>query len=302
MSLQDRRPEAFGLDLNKWNGRNAVDKLHEDVSFVLHKATEGATVQDPTYHENKQTIQMLTPHDVLWFAFHVIVDISSLIGQVNNFNNYARLEKGEGAAVDLEHSEAEDIVHELGSSERAVQFVRDFGLRIAGKYEDVRPILYSSKRALEDLVGVDFDNHRSLWPIPQLEPLAEVYDLWVVQYVATTQANMDWRKVEEVDPVRVGWWPGNVVLRQYSSSADGRPYGVQDRDVDVNICYDVDRLRRCVYSSHVEPQHEPAPDTWTMSAIKAAVSQVLQEDRQIEGFGLPNHEFLARVERQLKEQ
>lgn len=295
------KPEAFGIDVSRWNG--PIGNLHPNVEFVISKSTEGVTVKDPVYPANKASFQrdiklrdgVLLGRKRVWRANHVIVDTSSITNQLEAFNGYANLGPGDGATVDLEHSEALDALNRFGP-DIAQRRVIQFGQALTEEHS-LRPELYASRRSLEKLFGEreDFDKQRALWPLEKLKPFADVYDLWVVQYVDELQANTAWRTLEDRSPVHVGWWPGKVVMRQYTSSGDGRPLGVPDRTIDFDVCYDMDRLR----ANSIQP--EPVVNAldsgswWNEAQIRRSGHRVFESGKTL--FLSPTEEVIADLKR-----
>jgi GH25 family lysozyme M1 (1,4-beta-N-acetylmuramidase) len=262
-------PVSFGIDLSHWNG--SVTRLR-GLDFVIAKATEGASSKPDIEFEN--TRQKAHEAGVVFGAYHMLRETSRFESQIERFLEVVQPRPGEFLALDLETKWAKAMrkLHGATLLEHLVKCAEDLTLNTKA-----RPLLYASRRSVEAALGVDFDNLReSGWAISHLR---NVYDLWLVQYIDELRANMDPGLVDTQSPRKDGWWqPGKVVLRQYTSSGDGRALGVPDATVDFNLGYDLEYLKavNCLPAKDQAAKIEPVdPGPWWSEA------QILRAGRRV---------------------
>lgn len=81
-----------GVDISHYQGGTIDWKKAKDagVRFVFHKATQGATYQDPNYGKRRSEV-----HDagLIWGAYHYLEDGNATL-QARHFMNYAKLRAG----------------------------------------------------------------------------------------------------------------------------------------------------------------------------------------------------------------
>ncbi len=127
---------------------------------IIHKATEGATFQDPMYATRRAEARQL---GLLWGAYHVgtAADVGQ---QLANFAQTAQPEAGDLVVLDYEVNSGNQMTRQ-----QAEQFVTQFQQQYG-----YRPLLYGS----------------SLLPaIPAASPLAACR-LWIADYVTAAQPSL----------------------------------------------------------------------------------------------------------------
>ncbi|MGH8092024.1 MAG: glycoside hydrolase family 25 protein [Chthoniobacterales bacterium] len=86
---------------------------------VIHKATQGATIRDSTYHQRRERAKAL---GLLWGAYHFSTG-GSVTEQVENFLHYAQPGDDELISLDWEPSDGPDMT--LDQARHFVQMIKD---------------------------------------------------------------------------------------------------------------------------------------------------------------------------------
>lgn len=166
------------IDIYQADKVDLVKAKAEGVVAVIHKATEGATVQDPKYKTRRAEAKTL---GLLWGAYHFATN-AAVAQQLDNFQTTAALTAGDFAALDYEKNiskSKKDITMSLAQAEDFVeQFTARFGFA---------PFIYGS-----DLLANAAKQHPAsplknckLWianyndiPTPPLPSLWTKFTLW----------------------------------------------------------------------------------------------------------------------------
>lgn len=123
------------VDLSHWNTVDFNAAKSDGIIAVIHKATQGVTGVDKTYHSRKNTA---TSTGLLWGAYHFGTAAADGVQQANHFLSTVGNTAGVLLALDVEPN---------GSSTMTVEQARQFVDRIhavTGRY----PLLYGAKSFL----------------------------------------------------------------------------------------------------------------------------------------------------------
>lgn len=107
-----------------------IDLFHSDsidfaqvqaagITAIIHKATEGATVQDQTYPSRRDQARSM---GFLWGAYHFATN-ADVDSQVQNFLNWAQIEDSDFIALDFESHG--NITMSFDQAEQFVQKIND---------------------------------------------------------------------------------------------------------------------------------------------------------------------------------
>jgi lysozyme len=131
------------IDIYHLTNVDFVKVKNNGIVAIIHKATEGATVQDKEYHVRKATAKQM---GFLWGAYH-FSSSANVADQVDNFLDYAKPEDDDLIALDFEpsHSGANMTL------DQAHQFVQMVKSEL-GRY----PVLYGGS-LLRESIGTHED-------------------------------------------------------------------------------------------------------------------------------------------------
>lgn len=148
------------IDINHNNDIDLSAARNAGILAVIHKATEGATFQDPLYATRRAEAKQLS---LLWGAYHfgTAADVSQ---QFQNFTAAAQLEAGDLAALDYEDNAGNQMTLQQ-AEEFVTMFEQQFGYL---------PLLYGSSL---------------LKSVPATSPLAGC-GLWIAAYEDVTQPSL----------------------------------------------------------------------------------------------------------------
>jgi lysozyme len=161
------------MDISHNNSIDLSAAKSAGIVAVIHKATEGATFQDPMYATRRAEAQQL---GLLWGAYHfgTAADVGQ---QLQNFLQTAQLGTGDLAALDYETNPGDEM-----TPAQAEQFVTEFQ-----QQQGFYPLIYgssllsglsagSSTAALSScrLWIAQYDNEAQ----PVLPPLFSAWTLW----------------------------------------------------------------------------------------------------------------------------
>ena len=145
------------MDISHNNSIDLSAAQKAGIVAVIHKATEGATFQDPMYATRRAEATQL---GLLWGAYHfgTAADVGQ---QIQNFTQTAQLVPGDVVVLDYE-----ELAGDQMTQQQAEQFVTLFQQQFG-----YLPLLYGS-----DL----------LTPVSATSPLASC-GLWIAEYSNVTQ-------------------------------------------------------------------------------------------------------------------
>jgi lysozyme len=148
------------MDISHNNDIDLSSAQSAGIVAVIHKATEGATFQDPMYATRQAEAKQL---GLLWGAYHfgTAADVSQ---QLQNFTQTAQLASGDLVALDYEENSGDQMTQQL-----AEQFVTLFQQQFG-----YLPLLYGSSL---------------LQSISATSPLAAC-GLWIAEYASVTQPSL----------------------------------------------------------------------------------------------------------------
>lgn len=139
--------------------------------FIIMKATEGATIQDPLYKTN---LKQAKEGGIVKGAYHFMTTQSIIEDQISNFISNAVVEKGDFPPV-LDIEIPTHRMKEVGVSK--VQSMALQWLREIQKHYGVRPIIYTNEKFRRDYLNVpEFAN----------------YDYWMARYSDREPESGDW--------------------------------------------------------------------------------------------------------------
>ena len=158
------------MDISHNNDIDLSAAQSAGIVAVIHKATEGATFQDPMYATRRAEATKL---GLLWGAYHfgTAADVNQ---QIQNFTQTAQLQPGDVVVLDYEELSGDQM-----TQQQAEQFVTLFQQQFG-----YLPLLYGSSlltsiSATSPLAGC------GLWIAeyasvsqPSLPPAFRAYDLW----------------------------------------------------------------------------------------------------------------------------
>lgn len=107
------------IDIYHQNDIDLQQAYDGGILAVIHKATEGANIQDSKYHDRRQRAKDI---GLLWGAYHFSTG-GSVSDQVENFLTYAKPEDDELISLDWEPSNGPDMT--LDQAQHFVQMIRD---------------------------------------------------------------------------------------------------------------------------------------------------------------------------------
>ncbi len=148
------------IDVSHNNDIDLTAAQSAGIVAVIHKATEGATFQDPLYATRRTEATKL---GLLWGAYHfgTAADVNQ---QFQNFTQTAQLAAGDVAVLDYEENSGNQM-----TQQQAEQFVTLFQQKFG-----YLPLLYGS-----DL----------LTAVSASSPLAGC-GLWIAEYASVTQPSL----------------------------------------------------------------------------------------------------------------
>ncbi len=148
------------MDISHNNAIDFAAAQKAGIVAVIHKATEGATFQDPLYATRRAEASQL---GLLWGAYHfgTAADVSQ---QLQNFTQTAQLQPGDVVVLDYEENAGNQM-----TQEQAEQFVTLFQQQFG-----YLPLLYGSSL---------------LTSISATSPLAACR-LWIAEYANVSQPSL----------------------------------------------------------------------------------------------------------------
>lgn len=148
------------MDISHNNSIDLPAAQSAGIVAVIHKATEGATFQDPMYATRRAEAKKL---GLLWGAYHfgTAADVSQ---QIQNLTQTAQLEPGDFVALDYE-----ELAGDQMTLQQAEQFVTLFQQQFG-----YLPLVYGSNL---------------LNAITQTSPLAAC-GLWIAEYANVSQPSL----------------------------------------------------------------------------------------------------------------
>jgi len=154
------------------------------VIAIIHKATQGTSIQDSKYHDRRKAAKAL---GFLWGAYHFSTG-ASVSDQVENFLSYAKPEDDDLISLDWEPSDGPDMT--VDQARHFVQMIRDE----TGRW----PVVYGGS-LLREQIGHNPD------------PILANCPLWYVRYAPAPIGI----------PTQV--WPTGYTLWQYTDGDVGLP-------------------------------------------------------------------------------
>jgi lysozyme len=158
------------IDINHNDDIDLAAAQSAGIVAVIHKATEGATFQDPLYATRRAEASQL---GLLWGAYHfgTAADVSQ---QMQNFTQTAQLQPGDLVVLDYEVSTGDQM-----TQQQAEQFVTQFQQQFG-----YLPLLYGSS-LLTSISATSPLAACGLWIAayenvaqPTLPPAFHAYHLW----------------------------------------------------------------------------------------------------------------------------
>src|SRR5687768_11224062 len=148
------------MDISHNNDIDLSAAQSAGIVAVIHKATEGATFQDPMYATRRAEASQL---GLLWGAYHfgTAADVSQ---QIQNFTQTAQLQPGDVVVLDYEELSGDQM-----TQQQAEQFVTLFQQQFG-----YLPLLYGSSL---------------LTSISSTSPLASC-GLWIAEYANVSQPSL----------------------------------------------------------------------------------------------------------------
>lgn len=148
------------MDINHNNDIDLSAARNTGIVALIHKATEGATFQDPLYATRRAEAKQL---GLLWGAYHfgTAADVSQ---QFQNFISTAQPAAGDLVALDYEENSGNQM-----TLQQAEQFITLFE-----KQYEYLPLIYGSTL---------------LKSVPATSPLATC-GLWIAEYESVTQPSL----------------------------------------------------------------------------------------------------------------
>lgn len=148
------------MDINHNDDIDLAAAQSAGIVAVIHKATEGATFQDPLYATRRAQAKQL---GLLWGVYHfgTAADVTQ---QMQNFTHTAQLEPGDFVALDYE-----ELAGDQMTQQQAEQFVTLFQQQFG-----YLPLIYGSNL---------------LTPVSATSPLAAC-GLWIAAYTNVTQPTL----------------------------------------------------------------------------------------------------------------
>lgn len=158
------------IDLNHNDSIDFARVQAAGITAIIHKATEGATVQDKKYRDRRDQARSL---GFLWGTYHFATN-APVADQINNFLTWAQVQDSDFIALDYEpHGE---ITMSLSQAEDFVQRIHDQ----LGRW----PVIYGGG----DLLGTQMPQH--------LDSVIGNCPLWYANYqkIATPPIPKPWTK------------------------------------------------------------------------------------------------------------
>lgn len=118
------------IDVSHFNSIDLSAAKAAGIVAVIHKATQGATFQDPMYASRRATAKQL---GLLWGAYH-FGTAATVAQQLQNFISTAQLEPGDLAALDYESNAGDQM-----TLQQAEEFVTMFQ-----QQQGYFPLIYGS--------------------------------------------------------------------------------------------------------------------------------------------------------------
>lgn len=148
------------MDINHNDDIDLAAAKSAGIVAVIHKATEGATFQDPAYANRRAEAAQL---GLLWGAYHfgTAADVGQ---QLQNFTQTAQLQTGDLVALDYETNSGNQMTQQQ-AEEFVTQFQQQFGFL---------PLLYGSSL---------------LTAVSAPSPLTGC-GLWIAEYTAAAQPKL----------------------------------------------------------------------------------------------------------------
>jgi lysozyme len=193
------------MDINHNDDISLSAAQSAGIVAVIHKATEGATFQDPLYASRRAEAQQL---GLLWGAYHfgTAADVGQ---QLQNFFQTAQLAAGDFVALDFETNSGNQM-----TLQQAEQFVTEFQ-----QQQGYFPLIYGSS-LLDDLSATSPLLSCKLWlaaydklPEPTLPSGFTSYTLWqytdgtVPTPLQTAGTTVDRDRYNGTQPELVAAWP-----------------------------------------------------------------------------------------------
>ena len=189
------------IDINHNNDIDLAAAKAAGIVAVIHKATEGATYQDPLYSTRRAQAKEL---GLLWGAYH-FGTAASVDDQIANFLTAAALEDGDLAALDYEENSGNQM-----SLDQAEEFVTAFMSETGWL-----PLIYGSN-LLKGAGSSSVLGSCKLWIAdyttasqPTLPPLFNSYTLWQFSdgTVLTAGAAVDRDAYDGTQAELIAGWP-----------------------------------------------------------------------------------------------
>lgn len=172
---------TIGVDVSAYQADMNMQKLKEqNIQFIYMKATEGSTIEDEKFAENRQKAQKA---ELLCGVYHFFSFDSAGKTQAENFINTLGSDlKGELLpAVDVEYDG--DKEQNPPAKEDAVRELKVF-LQMLEKAYGVKPLIYTGRDIYETYLKGEFDEYKK-WISGLYTPLSRNYedDWYIRQYL-----------------------------------------------------------------------------------------------------------------------